>query len=106
MSTSGGQRGVCARLQQQRHLRGRRPDREGQEAAAGQQRRHLAVRSEEQGCETWTPVVLTVTTTPDRLTDLICLPSVFVFINLMSDNQSSLPKELREKYVMTRQIGT
>lgn len=50
--------------------------------------------------------MLTVTTTPDRLTDLICLPSVFVFINLMSDNQSSLPKELREKYVMTRQIGT
>lgn len=31
---------------------------------------------------------------------------VFVFINLMSDNQSSLPKELLEKYVMTRQIGT
>ncbi|XP_068167513.1 serine/threonine-protein kinase Chk2 [Antennarius striatus] len=31
---------------------------------------------------------------------------VFVFINLMSDNQSSLPKELQEKYLLTRQIGT
>ncbi|XP_068616802.1 serine/threonine-protein kinase Chk2 [Brachionichthys hirsutus] len=31
---------------------------------------------------------------------------VFVFINLMSDDQSSLPKELQEKYVLTRRIGT
>ncbi|XP_028270910.1 serine/threonine-protein kinase Chk2 [Parambassis ranga] len=31
---------------------------------------------------------------------------VFVFIDLMSDDQSSLPKDLQEKYVLTRQIGT
>ncbi|XP_013888950.1 serine/threonine-protein kinase Chk2 [Austrofundulus limnaeus] len=31
---------------------------------------------------------------------------VFVFINLMSDNQSNLPEGLRNKYVLTRQIGT
>ncbi|XP_074526827.1 serine/threonine-protein kinase Chk2 isoform X2 [Halichoeres trimaculatus] len=31
---------------------------------------------------------------------------VFVYIDLMSDNQSSLPQELQEKYVLTRQIGT
>ncbi|XP_034547569.1 serine/threonine-protein kinase Chk2 [Notolabrus celidotus] len=31
---------------------------------------------------------------------------VFVYIDLMSDNQACLPKELREKYVLTRQIGT
>ncbi|XP_017292058.1 serine/threonine-protein kinase Chk2 isoform X2 [Kryptolebias marmoratus] len=31
---------------------------------------------------------------------------VFVFINLMADNQSSLPEGLRDKYVLTRQIGT
>ncbi|KAF3695247.1 Serine/threonine-protein kinase Chk2 [Channa argus] len=31
---------------------------------------------------------------------------VFVFIDLMSDDQSTLPKELQEKYVLTRRIGT
>ncbi|GLD71808.1 serine/threonine-protein kinase Chk2 isoform X2 [Lates japonicus] len=31
---------------------------------------------------------------------------VFVFIDLMSDDQSSLPKELQEKYLLTRRIGT
>ncbi|XP_041642385.1 serine/threonine-protein kinase Chk2 isoform X2 [Cheilinus undulatus] len=31
---------------------------------------------------------------------------VFVYIDLMSDEESSLPKELREKYVLTRRIGT
>ncbi|XP_029961463.1 serine/threonine-protein kinase Chk2 [Salarias fasciatus] len=31
---------------------------------------------------------------------------VFVFIDLRSDDQSSLPKDLQEKYVLTRQIGT
>ncbi|XP_068999745.1 serine/threonine-protein kinase Chk2 isoform X2 [Embiotoca jacksoni] len=31
---------------------------------------------------------------------------VFVFINLMSDDQSSLPKDLQQKYVLTRRIGT
>ncbi|XP_051806932.1 serine/threonine-protein kinase Chk2 isoform X2 [Acanthochromis polyacanthus] len=31
---------------------------------------------------------------------------VFVFIDLMSDDQSSLPRELREKYLLTRRIGT
>uniref|UniRef100_A0A1A7XUX3 CHK2 checkpoint homolog n=2 Tax=Iconisemion striatum TaxID=60296 RepID=A0A1A7XUX3_9TELE len=31
---------------------------------------------------------------------------VFVFIDLMSDDQSSLPVGLRDKYVLTRQIGT
>lgn len=31
---------------------------------------------------------------------------VFVFIDLISDDQSSLPKELQEKYVLTRRIGT
>ncbi|XP_056275095.1 serine/threonine-protein kinase Chk2 isoform X1 [Pseudoliparis swirei] len=31
---------------------------------------------------------------------------VFVFIDLMSDHQSSLPKELQEKYLLTRRIGT
>ncbi|XP_037535909.1 serine/threonine-protein kinase Chk2 [Nematolebias whitei] len=30
---------------------------------------------------------------------------VFVFINLMSDSQSSLPEDLQNKYVLTRQIG-
>ncbi|XP_071328417.1 serine/threonine-protein kinase Chk2 isoform X1 [Trachinotus anak] len=30
---------------------------------------------------------------------------VFVFIDLMSDDQSSLPKELQEKYLLTRRIG-
>ncbi|XP_076586719.1 serine/threonine-protein kinase Chk2 isoform X2 [Chaetodon auriga] len=31
---------------------------------------------------------------------------VFVFIDLMSDDQSTLPKELQEKYLLTRRIGT
>ncbi|XP_063754010.1 serine/threonine-protein kinase Chk2 isoform X2 [Eleginops maclovinus] len=31
---------------------------------------------------------------------------VFVFIDLMSDDQSSLPKGLQEKYLLTRRIGT
>ncbi|XP_031167358.1 serine/threonine-protein kinase Chk2 isoform X1 [Sander lucioperca] len=31
---------------------------------------------------------------------------VFVFIDLMSADQSSLPRELQEKYVLTRRIGT
>ncbi|KAM4617007.1 serine/threonine-protein kinase Chk2 isoform 2-T2 [Polymixia lowei] len=31
---------------------------------------------------------------------------VFVFTDLMSDNQTSFPKELQEKYVVTRCIGT
>ncbi|XP_060928365.1 serine/threonine-protein kinase Chk2 [Limanda limanda] len=31
---------------------------------------------------------------------------VFVFIDLMSDDQSTLPKELQEKYLFTRRIGT
>ncbi|XP_042369827.1 serine/threonine-protein kinase Chk2-like, partial [Plectropomus leopardus] len=31
---------------------------------------------------------------------------VFVFIDLMSDDQSSLPKELQEKYLLSRRIGT
>nr|XP_020450903.1 serine/threonine-protein kinase Chk2-like isoform X2 [Monopterus albus]XP_020450904.1 serine/threonine-protein kinase Chk2-like isoform X2 [Monopterus albus]XP_020450905.1 serine/threonine-protein kinase Chk2-like isoform X2 [Monopterus albus] len=31
---------------------------------------------------------------------------VFVFIDLISDDQSSLPKELQEKYLLTRRIGT
>ncbi|XP_047237564.1 serine/threonine-protein kinase Chk2 isoform X2 [Girardinichthys multiradiatus] len=31
---------------------------------------------------------------------------VFVFINLMSDDQSSLPRDLQDKYVLTRRIGT
>ncbi|XP_030273653.1 serine/threonine-protein kinase Chk2 [Sparus aurata] len=31
---------------------------------------------------------------------------VFVFIDLMSDDQSCLPKELQEKYLLTRRIGT
>ncbi|XP_026199822.1 serine/threonine-protein kinase Chk2 isoform X2 [Anabas testudineus] len=31
---------------------------------------------------------------------------VFVFIDLSANDQSSLPKELREKYVLTRGIGT
>ncbi|XP_011613575.2 serine/threonine-protein kinase Chk2 isoform X3 [Takifugu rubripes] len=31
---------------------------------------------------------------------------VFVFIDLISHDQSSLPKELQEKYILTRQIGT
>ncbi|XP_077416898.1 serine/threonine-protein kinase Chk2 isoform X3 [Vanacampus margaritifer] len=31
---------------------------------------------------------------------------VFVFIDLMSDQESSLPGELRQKYLLTRQIGT
>ncbi|CAF87398.1 unnamed protein product, partial [Tetraodon nigroviridis] len=31
---------------------------------------------------------------------------VFVYIDLMSHDQSSLPKELQEKYLLTRQIGT
>ncbi|MED6240220.1 hypothetical protein ATANTOWER_017729 [Ataeniobius toweri] len=31
---------------------------------------------------------------------------VFVFINLMSDDQSSLPTALQDKYVLTRRIGT
>ncbi|XP_016898487.1 serine/threonine-protein kinase Chk2 isoform X2 [Cynoglossus semilaevis] len=31
---------------------------------------------------------------------------VFVFIDLMSDDQSNLPKELQEKYLLTRRIGT
>ncbi|MEQ2261834.1 hypothetical protein XENORESO_016524, partial [Xenotaenia resolanae] len=31
---------------------------------------------------------------------------VFVFINLMSDDQSSLPRALQDKYVLTRRIGT
>uniref|UniRef100_UPI0037E88D0D serine/threonine-protein kinase Chk2 n=1 Tax=Semicossyphus pulcher TaxID=241346 RepID=UPI0037E88D0D len=31
---------------------------------------------------------------------------VFVYIDLMSDDQSSLPKALQEKYVLTRRIGT
>ncbi|XP_059192342.1 serine/threonine-protein kinase Chk2 [Centropristis striata] len=31
---------------------------------------------------------------------------VFVFIDLISDDQSSLPKQLQEKYVLTRRIGT
>ncbi|XP_074495848.1 serine/threonine-protein kinase Chk2 [Sebastes fasciatus] len=31
---------------------------------------------------------------------------VFVFMDLMSDDQSSLPKELQEKYLLTRRIGT
>uniref|UniRef100_A0A8D3DQV2 non-specific serine/threonine protein kinase n=1 Tax=Scophthalmus maximus TaxID=52904 RepID=A0A8D3DQV2_SCOMX len=31
---------------------------------------------------------------------------VFVFIDLMSDNQSTLPKDLQEKYLLTRRIGT
>uniref|UniRef100_A0A3Q0QTN8 Checkpoint kinase 2 n=1 Tax=Amphilophus citrinellus TaxID=61819 RepID=A0A3Q0QTN8_AMPCI len=31
---------------------------------------------------------------------------VFVFIDLMSDDQSSLPKDLQEKYLLTRRIGT
>ncbi|XP_055367274.1 serine/threonine-protein kinase Chk2 isoform X2 [Betta splendens] len=31
---------------------------------------------------------------------------VFVFIDLISNDQSSLPKELQEKYVLTRRIGT
>ncbi|KAM7018469.1 serine/threonine-protein kinase Chk2 [Tautogolabrus adspersus] len=31
---------------------------------------------------------------------------VFVYIDLMSDDQSSLPKELQGKYVLTRRIGT
>ncbi|KAM8885655.1 serine/threonine-protein kinase Chk2 isoform 2-T3 [Spinachia spinachia] len=31
---------------------------------------------------------------------------VFVFIDLMTDHQSSLPKELQEKYLLTRRIGT
>ncbi|XP_038559220.1 serine/threonine-protein kinase Chk2 [Micropterus salmoides] len=31
---------------------------------------------------------------------------VFVYIDLMSDDQSSLPKELRDKYLLTRRIGT
>uniref|UniRef100_A0A3P9IYR8 Serine/threonine-protein kinase Chk2 n=1 Tax=Oryzias latipes TaxID=8090 RepID=A0A3P9IYR8_ORYLA len=30
---------------------------------------------------------------------------VFVFIDLMSDDQSSLPKDLQEKYLLTRRIG-
>ncbi|XP_026177571.1 serine/threonine-protein kinase Chk2 isoform X2 [Mastacembelus armatus] len=31
---------------------------------------------------------------------------VFVFIDLMFDDQSTLPKELQEKYLLTRRIGT
>ncbi|XP_068457781.1 serine/threonine-protein kinase Chk2 isoform X2 [Clinocottus analis] len=31
---------------------------------------------------------------------------VFVFIDLMSDHQSSLPRKLQEKYLLTRRIGT
>ncbi|KAG7999722.1 Serine/threonine-protein kinase Chk2 [Nibea albiflora] len=31
---------------------------------------------------------------------------VFVFIDLMSDDQSSLPRELQDKYLLTRRIGT
>ncbi|XP_053277509.1 serine/threonine-protein kinase Chk2 [Pleuronectes platessa] len=31
---------------------------------------------------------------------------VFVFIDLMSDDQSTLPKELQERYLFTRRIGT
>ncbi|KAM4578593.1 serine/threonine-protein kinase Chk2 [Fundulus diaphanus] len=31
---------------------------------------------------------------------------VFIFIDLMSDDQSSLPKALQDKYLLTRQIGT
>ncbi|XP_038132533.1 serine/threonine-protein kinase Chk2 isoform X2 [Cyprinodon tularosa] len=31
---------------------------------------------------------------------------VFVFMDLMSDDQSSLPKALRDKYVLTHRIGT
>ncbi|XP_054895877.1 serine/threonine-protein kinase Chk2 [Poeciliopsis prolifica] len=31
---------------------------------------------------------------------------VFVFIDLMSDDQSSLPRTLQDKYVLTRRIGT
>uniref|UniRef100_A0A665W408 Checkpoint kinase 2 n=1 Tax=Echeneis naucrates TaxID=173247 RepID=A0A665W408_ECHNA len=31
---------------------------------------------------------------------------VFVYIDLMSDDQSSLPKGLQEKYLLTRRIGT
>ncbi|XP_061586129.1 serine/threonine-protein kinase Chk2 [Cololabis saira] len=31
---------------------------------------------------------------------------VFVFMDLMADDQSSLPKGLRDKYMLTRQIGT
>ncbi|XP_060894185.1 serine/threonine-protein kinase Chk2 [Labrus mixtus] len=31
---------------------------------------------------------------------------VFVYIDLMTDDQSSLPKALQEKYVLTRRIGT
>ncbi|KAM9858334.1 serine/threonine-protein kinase Chk2 [Aulostomus maculatus] len=31
---------------------------------------------------------------------------VFVFIDLISDDQSSLPRELRDKYLLTRRIGT
>lgn len=44
----------------------------------------------------------------DRLSDCLSpsLSSVFVFIDLMSDDQSSLPKELQEKYLLTRRIGT
>lgn len=34
------------------------------------------------------------------------LPSiVFVFIDLMADEQSNLPKELSEKYMITKKIG-
>lgn len=36
----------------------------------------------------------------------LSLSPVFVFIDLMSDDQSSLPKELQEKYLLTRRIGT
>uniref|UniRef100_A0A3B4G7G2 Serine/threonine-protein kinase Chk2-like n=1 Tax=Pundamilia nyererei TaxID=303518 RepID=A0A3B4G7G2_9CICH len=31
---------------------------------------------------------------------------VFVFIDLMSDDQSSLPRDLQDKYLLTRRIGT
>lgn len=31
---------------------------------------------------------------------------VFVFMDLMSDDQSSLPRELQEKYLLSRRIGT
>lgn len=44
---------------------------------------------------------------PEPVSPVSChLSSVFVFIDLMSDDQSSLPKELQEKYLLTRRIGT
>lgn len=54
----------------------------------------------------WYCTVLLIVTIRSHLILSVCLPSVFVFIDLISGEQASLPKELQEKYLLTRRIGT